>query len=158
MAVEIERKFLVNGESWRALVVRSEEILQGYISREKRCHVRVRTKGGKGILTLKGESSGISRTEFEYEVPLSDAKQMINEFCDVNQIAKIRHTLIHKQQEWVIDEFAGENSRLIMAEVELTDQESHVELPPWVGKEVSDDPRFYNAYLSQNPFNHWQSL
>ncbi|NJL39289.1 MAG: CYTH domain-containing protein [Leptolyngbyaceae cyanobacterium SM1_4_3] len=154
MATEIERKFLVTGEEWRQTAI-GTVYRQGYISSDIRRTVRVRVAGGKGFLTIKGTSVGLVRPEFEYAIPVEDAMLMLDTLCDRPLIEKTRYILKQNNLIWEIDEFAGENQGLIVAEVELTDETQPIELPPWIGPEVSHDPRYFNAALAKNPFTRW---
>jgi len=154
MATEIERKFLVKGDEWRSLA-RGVVYRQGYINTENGCTVRVRLVGTQGYLTLKSPTVGISRTEYEYNIPGEDAREMLETLCDRPQIEKTRYKIPRDGVIWEVDEFAGENQGLIMAEVELTDENQTVELPDWIGKEVSGDRRYFNSYLAQHPFSRW---
>ncbi|MHA1564039.1 MAG: CYTH domain-containing protein [Alphaproteobacteria bacterium] len=154
MAWEIERKFLVKGDEWRKL---GEGVLyrQGYISVAVRSVVRVRTVGKKGCIGIKSLVNDISRREFEYEIPLTDANEMLDTVCMKPLIEKHRYTIRQGELVWEVDEFHGENEGLIVAEVELTDENQPVALPAWVGEEVSGDPKYLNANLVKHPFNQW---
>jgi len=154
MGSEIERKFLVVDQGWRK-GASSVEIRQGYLSSVKERVVRVRTLGEKAFLTIKGVTRGIRRSEYEYEIPLADAREMLDGLCEKPLIEKVRHTLQHGAHTWEVDEFLGDNAGLIVAEVELTHEEAEVELPPWAGQEVSDDPRYFNASLIKAPYKTW---
>lgn len=154
MAVEIERKFLVVGDSWRALGV-GVPYRQGYLLSGGGITVRVRIAGDTGYLTIKGTSSGISRAEFEYAIPLSDATEMLDTLCERPLIEKVRHRIPWQGLLWEVDEFAGANQGLIMAEVELSDPNQIVQLPDWIGEEVSNDPRYFNSYLAKHPYREW---
>ena len=159
MASEIERKFLVIDDAWRE-TSRRLDMRQGYISRQPGRSVRVRTQfdaegAGHAYLTLKGARQGISRPEFEYEISISDAIYMLNQMCEKPVIEKTRHFIDHAGLTWEVDEFHGENAGLIIAEVELEDANQRVELPAWVGKEVTNDNRYYNSQLVQNPYKLW---
>jgi adenylate cyclase len=156
MATEIERKFLVNGDEWRSLST-GTLYRQGYLSTKKSCTVRVRLAGEQGYLTIKGLTEGFSRPEYEYAIPAEDAQEMLDNLCDRPLIEKTRYKIEAAGLIWEVDEFAGENQGLIIAEVELTDANQTLELPSWIGKEVSDDPRYYNANLAQHPFNQWST-
>ncbi|MDX2213567.1 MAG: CYTH domain-containing protein [Oculatellaceae cyanobacterium bins.114] len=153
MAVEIERKFLVKGDEWRSLA-QGTLYRQGYIASGQRT-VRVRIAGDHAYLTIKGGSNGIARSEYEYEIPLVDAIEMLATLCDRPLIEKIRYRLDYQGLLWEIDEFMGENHGLIMAEVELTDVNQVVSLPAWVGEEVSTDVRYFNSNLAKHPFQSW---
>ncbi|MBD2058552.1 CYTH domain-containing protein [Oculatella sp. FACHB-28] len=155
MATEIERKFLVVGDEWRKSAI-GTLYRQGYIFSDVRRTVRVRVAGEKGFLTIKGTAVGLVRPEFEYAIPTEDATLMLDTLCDRPLIEKTRHVLRQGDLTWEIDEFAGENQGLIVAEVELSDENQPVELPSWIGPEVSHDPRYFNAALAKNPFSHWK--
>lgn len=154
MAIEIERKFLVVGDGWRNLAV-GVAYRQGYLVSGNGLSVRVRIAGETGYLTIKGATSGISRSEFEYPIPLSDASEMLKTLCDRPLIEKVRHRISWNGLIWEVDEFAGANQGLIMAEVELTDPNQIVQLPAWIGEEVSHDPRYFNSYLAKHPYKEW---
>jgi adenylate cyclase len=147
MPVEIERKFLVTGDGWQPLSRSSERLLQGYLSRGDRVTVRVRQAGMKAFLTVKGEG-GLARAEFEYEIPLAHAQAMLSELCDPPLIEKIRHEVHFAGLLWQIDVFEGEHAGLVLAEIELTSPDQPLELPPWLGEEVTGDPRYFNANLA----------
>jgi CYTH domain-containing protein len=154
MAREIERKFLVTNTDWKIGAV-GEPYRQGYLSTEKTRVVRVRTAGRRGYLTIKGLTTGISRVEFEYEIPADDAAEMLDDLCVPPLIEKTRYRVRFGGLTWEIDEFHGDNAGLVVAEVELTSPTQAVDLPPWVGREVSDDPRYFNVNLVQHPFTTW---
>ncbi len=153
MAHEIERKFLVESEAWRTGTA-GENIAQGYLSSVPQRTVRVRIKSEKGYLTIKGPTTGLTRAEFEYEIPTDDARHLLT-LCERPPIEKTRHRVEHAGRVWEIDEFHGENEGLIVAEVEVESEDAMVALPPWVGEEVSHDPRYYNSNLMNNPFRSW---
>jgi CYTH domain-containing protein len=154
MAVEIERKFLVQGDSWRQLAS-GVTYRQGYLTSAPGCTVRVRVAGEQGYITIKGATAGISRAEYEYAIPLSDATELLDTLCHRPLIEKTRYRIPQGPIVWEVDEFAGENQGLIVAEVELSDAEQIVDLPEWIGEEVSDDPRYFNANLARHPFKDW---
>jgi len=154
MGTEIERKFLVKGDSWRQGAT-GTVYRQGYLSTVKERTVRERTVGDVGWLTIKGLTRGATRTEFEYAVPLADATQMLNELCEQPLIEKTRYRIPHAGLVWEVDEFAGVNEGLIVAEVELSSEDQQVELPAWVDAEVSGDPRYFNANLVAHPYSRW---
>lgn len=154
MATEIERKFLVKGDEWRSLAV-GNVYRQGYICSDKERSVRVRIIGKEAYLTIKGPSVRNSRAEFEYPIPLEDARQLLDTLCKPPFIEKTRYKIKWGDLIWEIDEFDGENQGLIVAEVELTDENQVVELPEWIGEEVSHDPRYFNVNLSTHPFSRW---
>ncbi len=154
MAQEIERKFLVAGDAWRDL---AEGVVyrQGYLSTDSDRTVRVRTVGAKGTLTVKGITVGATRTEFEYEIPVADADAMLDALCMRPLIEKTRRKIPFDGLVWEVDEFAGDNDGLVVAEVELSHEDQEFELPDWIGEEVTHDPRYYNANLIAHPFNTW---
>jgi CYTH domain-containing protein len=154
MAIEIERKFLVTGDAWKTA---AEGVLyrQGYLSTDKARTVRVRIAGARAFLTVKGLASGIARPEFEYEIPLGDAAAMLDGLCLKPLIEKRRYTLECKGMRWEVDEFFGENRGLVVAEVELDSADQSIELPDWVGREVTDDARYFNSNLIAHPFSQW---
>lgn len=154
MAKEIERKFLVNGDAWRELA-KGIAYRQGYLSTVKERTVRVRTIGDKGFLTVKGISVGVTRAEYEYEISAADANEMLDDLCEKPIIEKNRYKVPIGELTWEIDEFGGVNEGLIVAEVELTDEAQEFERPPWIGEEVSGDPRYFNSNLIANPFTTW---
>jgi adenylate cyclase len=146
--LEIERKFLVNDTINGYLKsVEPKPIRQGYIMDDPSGKtVRVRTKGTKGFLTIKGKTTGISRSEFEYEIPFSDATALLNDFCD-RTLEKDRYAVVHEGKTWDVDVFHGKLEGLIVAEIELGSEDEAFALPAWAEKEVSDDPRYYNVNL-----------
>ncbi|MCL2937858.1 MAG: CYTH domain-containing protein [Trichodesmium sp. MAG_R02] len=154
MAIEIERKFLVRGNGWRNQAV-GKVYRQGYMYTEYGITLRARVVGDRGYLTIKGPRLGNSRAEYEYEIPLKDAEEMLNSLCTSPLIEKVRYQVHHGKFVWEVDEFAGENQGLILAEVELDDENQTVELPEWLGEEVSHDQRYYNSSLSKNPWKNW---
>ena len=154
MATEIERKYLVLEETWRSRAV-GMVFRQGYLSTVKERTVRVRVVGDLGYLTVKGLTVGSVRTEFEYIVPIADAEQMLDELCEQPLIEKTRYVIEENGLTWEIDEFAGANEGLIVAEVELGDESQQVDPPDWVGEEVTNDARYFNANLIAHPFSEW---
>ena len=154
MPKEIERKFLVTGDGWRAKGV-GKRYRQGYLSTVKERTVRVRTVDEKGSITVKGISIGAARSEYEYEIPAADANEMLDRLCERPLIEKMRYRIPMAGVVWEVDEFAGENRGLIVAEVELESEEQQVSLPDWIGREVTDDPRYFNATLVAHPFSRW---
>lgn len=156
MATEIERKFLVDEAAWREYVsgVTPVTIVQGYLHADRNHSVRVRIDDSGARIAIKGPTRGISRTEFEYEIPQSDARELL-EFCLGHLIEKQRFVIDHDGVSWEIDCFAGDNAGLVVAEVELEDPDQQVSLPDWVGREISDRPEYYNANLSQYPYRDW---
>ena len=151
MAEEIERKFLVSGEGWRDAVAGRKRLVQGYLSSNAKATVRIHIADDqKAVLTLKGPAEGISRAEFEYEVPLDDARQML-ELAQPNVVEKVRHLVPHGGLIWEVDVFGGAHAGLVMAEVELASEDQVIDLPGWAGKEVSHDDRYANASLARVP-------
>lgn len=153
MGQEIERKFLVQGDTWRSLAV-GQVYRQGYLPTED-CTVRVRVVGKTGFLTIKGPNVGISRAEFEYEIPAQDALDMMDALCVTPLIEKMRYRVQLNELTWEVDEFMGDNAGLIMAEVELENERQIIDLPEWIGEEVSHDPRYFNSSLAKYPFSQW---
>lgn len=154
MPQEIERKFLVIKDSWRNLA-EGKIYRQGYISIQKTATVRIRVIGNEGYLTIKGPSSKYSRSEFEYPIPIADAQEMLDTLCERPLIEKVRYRVEYGNLIWEIDEFDGDNKGLIVAEVELSDEEQQIDVPDWVGEEVSHDPKYFNSNLVKNPFSQW---
>ena len=154
MAEEIERKYLVAGTGWKNGAT-GTRVLQGYLSRATECTVRVRIAGEKGFLTIKGGNTGITRTEFEYPIPVADAAAMLDALCERPFIEKTRWVSAYEGFVWEVDEFHGENEGLVVAEVELPTAGTKPALPPWVREEVSSDPRYFNANLVKKPFKTW---
>jgi CYTH domain-containing protein len=156
MATEIERKFLIKSDAWRNVVsAPSVHIRQGYLSSVKERTVRVRVADQEAFLTVKGVNVGASRSEYEYAIPLADAEAMLDSLCEPPQIDKTRHRVKHEGIMIEIDEFHGKNAGLILAEVELTDEKQHFAHPDWLGREVTDDPRYFNSNLAQTPVSEW---
>ncbi len=151
MGVEIERKFLVLGDSWREAVIGSSAMRQGYLSTSAKATVRIRiVDDARAFLTLKGPTSGISRAEFEYEVPLDEGRAMLD-MARPHVVEKRRHIVPHAGLTWEVDVFEGAHAGLVMAEVELVSADQAVALPDWAGPEVSHDDRYANASLSRMP-------
>jgi len=156
MAKEVERKFLVHGDDWRDGHV-AIHICQGYLVSAADCTVRVRLKGEAAFLTVKGKAEGITRLEYEYEIPPVDAKEMLARLCLQPYVEKNRYEIVHAGVKWEVDEFLKENEGLIVAEVELEAEDQKIDFPPWVGAEVSRDPRYGNYQLVQHPYAKWGS-
>ena len=154
MATEIERKFLVR-ETGFLTGLTGKAIRQGYIARAGTTLVRVRQKGERGFLTVKAEKNGLARHEFEYEIPAKDAQEMLKLLSLRPAIEKTRYEVDVAGLTWEVDVFEGANAGLLIAEVELDDPDQPFTRPDWAGTEVTGDPRFFNAYLSEKPFRQW---
>lgn len=155
MATEIERKFLVHTMAW----VPSDpgmHFTQGYLNSHKERVVRVRIEGARATLTIKGITTGITRAEFEYAIPVADATAMLATICEHPLIDKHRHVELYGGRRWEIDVFHGDNEGLVVAEVELPSADAALALPPWVGEDVSGDPRYFNSNLLAQPYNTWR--
>ena len=150
---EIERKFLVNSAKWSRMG-EGTKMVQGYLSTDVERTIRVRIAGKKAFLTIKGKPVGIKRVEMEYEIPVSDAKVLLK-MCKNSPVEKTRYLEKRGDVVWEIDEFAGVNRGLLLAEVELKDENQQVDLPNWIEREVSNDSRYFNSYLTQYPFSTW---
>jgi adenylate cyclase len=153
MAKEIERKFLVADDSWRSGSPGCRYI-QGYLSRDPERIVRVRQAGTSAFITIKGITRGTTRQEFEYAIPLSDAEALMK-LCLRPLIEKTRYVLECRGKRWEVDEFHGDNDGLVLAEIELAREDEPVDMPPWIGEEVSHDVRYFNANLVEHPFTRW---
>ncbi|WP_457355807.1 CYTH domain-containing protein [Roseateles sp. P5_D6] len=154
MGIEIERKFLVTGDGWRQPAAAQTRFSQGYLSRDPARTVRVRIAGEQAFLTIKGATQGATRAEFEYEIPLIDARQLLA-LCDGPLVEKIRHLCLHEGMTWEVDEFLGANAGLVVAEIELAAEGQVFARPDWLGAEVTGDGRYVNANLAVNPFTRW---
>lgn len=155
MGQEIERKFLLKSNSWKEGAF-GDYYCQGYLSSQKERTVRVRIIGEQGYLTIKGPSKGASRMEFEYQIDFNEAKTMLEELCEQPLIEKYRYKIQQDQFIWEIDEFLGKNQGLIIAEIELEHENQKYPKPDWLGKEVTNDPRYFNSNLVSNPFSTWK--
>jgi adenylate cyclase len=156
MGTEIERKFLVKDETLAFLGgAAGKKILQGYISSSDHVSVRVRTKGDKAYMTVKGPTNGISRDEFEYEIPLGDAVEMLDKVCPAGKVLKTRYEIPRGGHVWEVDVFEGENEGLVVAEIELGGADEAFERPDWLGDEVSHDHRYLNSLLAVTPYKNW---
>ncbi len=154
MGREIERKYLVKSDAWKA-GAKGAVYRQGYLSSIKERVVRVRTIEDKGFLTIKGITQGVSRSEFEYEISVEDANVMLDNICEKPLIEKKRYKIPVEGLVFEVDEFFGENAGLVVAEVELEDEKQKVDLPEWIGAEVSGDPRYFNSNLIRHPYTKW---
>lgn len=155
MAIEIERKFLVRSNRWRNLVQPGKRYQQGYLWSDPVRTVRARIAGDRAFLTIKGQTDGLARSEYEYEIPVIDATEMLATLCVSPPIDKVRYRLPCAEGCWEIDEFFGSNAGLIVAEIELDRPDQPVQLPDWIGEEVSHDPRYRNSALADRPFSTW---
>lgn len=155
MGVEIERKFLVDAGLWEKLnKPAGVPFKQGYITKDATCTLRVRATDRHGYITIKGKSEGFSRKEYEYTIPVSEARELIAHFAK-SSVEKTRYCIDFAGKTWEVDVFEGDNAGLLMAEIELDDEQETFDLPPWVTAEVTDDKRYYNSYLSEHPFTAW---
>ena len=155
MGKEIERKYLVQGTEFKTLA-QGTSYRQGYLSTVKERTVRVRTIADKGFLTIKGVTVGATRAEYEYEIPVAEANDMLSNLCEKPLIEKNRYKIPFAGLTWEVDEFFGDNDGLIVAEVELTSEDQKIERPTWVGQEVTSDTRYFNSNLTKNPFKNWK--
>lgn len=155
MAVEIERKFLIDLQKLGKLE-NGLDIKQGYIKTIDNTVVRVRVKGTKGFITIKGENVGASRLEFEYEISLEEANEMLEKVCSKPIIDKTRYEIKHDKHLWEIDVFYGDNVGLVVAEVEIQSEDEEVLLPSWIKEEVTGDIRYYNNQLMETPYKDWK--
>ena len=155
MATEIEKKFLVLNEDWRGIVESDMKIVQAYLATNEFSSTRIRIQDDKANINIKSATLGITRTEFEYAIPVDDAQSMIDDLCIKPVIEKTRYTVKHMQHLWEIDVFSGENEGLVVAEVELSSSDEAFEKPSWIGEEVSNDTRYYNVCLVDNPYKTW---
>lgn len=154
MAIEIERKFLVKNNIWRSLATGCL-YRQGYLPSQNLTTIRVRTVGDQGYLTIKGKNTGMSRLEFEYEIPLTDANELLENLCQTPLIEKYRYCIAWGNHTWEVDEFLGQNQGLIVAEVELKHETEAIAIPDWIGQEVTGDRRYYNVNLAKIPYSQW---
>jgi CYTH domain-containing protein len=154
MGTEIERKFLLRNDTWKKLA-KGTYYRQGYLNSHKERTVRVRTIDETGFLTIKGISVGATRMEYEYEIPVEDARVLLKELCEKPIIEKNRYKIEFAGFIWEVDEFFGENKGLIVAEIELESEDQQFEKPDWIGEEVGDDSRYFNSSLIKNPFSSW---
>jgi len=156
MGKEIERKFLIDQQKWDALNKPAGKVFrQGYLVSTPEKTVRVRTTAGNAWLTIKGISVGASRLEYEYEIPLEEATELLDHFAE-SELAKTRYLIDHAGKTWEVDVFAGDNAGLVVAEIELNSEDESFELPDWIGLEVTEDQRYYNSNLTQHPYKSWR--
>lgn len=154
MPVEIERKFLIANTDWKENISEEVPIKQGYLSVTPERTIRVRTKGDKGYLTIKGKTINTTRAEYEYEIPLSEALELLG-LCNKPLIEKTRYHVVTNGNLWEVDVFEGDNEGLIVAEIELENEAQEIILPNWIGEEVSHQNRYFNSQLSHTPFKNW---
>ena len=155
MALEIERKFLVNKAAWAAEMKPAGDFYhQAYLLTDPNKTIRVRLSRNEAYLTIKGKVEGATRQEFEYQIPQTDAQELLDNYTETGLI-KTRYKIMHEGKLWEIDEFAGENEGLIIAEIELTSEDEKFALPPFVSEEVTGQEKYYNSHLSVNPFRNW---
>ena len=155
MSFEIERKFLVRGNDWRALVSSQTTIRQAYLASSAKSSTRIRIRGdGTATLTIKSRPADLRRLELEYPIPALQAEALM-QLREGSIIEKTRHVVPHGSLAWEIDVFAGDNLGLIIAEIELTDVDQPIDVPSWIGREVTAQPQYYNSFLVQQPFNSW---
>ena len=155
VAYEIERKFLVASDAWRNNGAEGKRYRQGYLINSEGCTVRVRLSGKDAWLTVKGARVGLTRPEFEYRIPVSDAEAMLLMLCDGALVEKTRYRVPHGAHVWEVDAFHGDNAGLILAEIELGNETEPFERPGWLGEEVTSDPRYYSGHLAKESFSGW---
>lgn len=155
MGKEIERKFLIKYSEWNELQKTSgKHLRQGYLLSDPEKTIRVRTADEHAWITIKGKSVGATRLEYEYEIPLQDGIELLSNFAE-SPLEKVRHEIINQSKTWEVDVFLGDNAGLIVAEIELESEDEGIDLPNWVGEEVTGDIRYYNSNLIKNPFKTW---
>lgn len=155
MGVEIERKFLVHKNKWDSFTKPKKDFYrQGYLFSDSNKTIRVRQTNDKGYITIKGSVIGLSRPEFEYEIPKADAEELLNQFS-VSELIKVRYKILFKNKIWEVDEFLGDNLGLIVAEIELKHENEQFEMPDWIANEVTDDNKYYNSCLAKTPYCNW---
>jgi len=157
VGVEIERKFLVEGDAWRTLG-EATLLRQGYLSTDAARTVRVRIDGEQAFLTIKGKSVGASRGEWEYPIPVSEAAELLDNLCQQPLVEKFRHRIASGPHTWEVDEFLGANAGLVVAEIELASEDEAFEKPDWLGREVTGDARYFNSNLIRQPYSQWKDL
>ena len=156
MGIEIERKFLMNPEKWEQVEKPVGEFYrQGYLLTDPTKTIRVRQTSEQGFLTIKGISVGATRKEYEYEIPLEEAKELLDQFS-VAELSKIRYKISIGNHVWEVDEFSGKNAGLIVAEIELTSEDEDFEIPDWIGREVTGAEKYYNSNLVTEPYEDWK--
>jgi len=156
VALEIERKFLLRSEAWRALARSRVLMRQGYLSSNNHSSIRVRIAGDDAWLNLKAKRSTRTRLEFEYPIPRDDADEILRDLCSGPLVEKYRHEIVAGPHVWEIDEFLGDNAGLIVAEIELGSEDEPFDRPQWLGAEVTEDERYYNFNLAKRPYREWK--
>ena len=157
MGQEIERKFLINHSKWLKVEKPiGNHFRQGYLLTDPTKTIRVRQTSEKGFLTIKGLSVGATRLEYEYEIPIDEAKELLNNFV-VSELSKIRYNIIFEGKLWEVDEFLGDNLGLIVAEIELKSEDEKFEIPDWIDREVTSEEKYYNSNLTLEPYRNWNS-
>ena len=163
MPVEIERKYLLRNDDWKLSADQGTNYVQGYLVGAEvgaevgsgAASVRVRIEGEKAFINIKSATLGIYRREYEYPIPVEEARELLDTLCEHPLVVKVRYIVVYHDLEWEIDVFEAENAGLLVAEVELMSENQKIELPPWCGQEVSEDPRYYNVNLGKRPFSTW---
>ena len=155
MPIEIERKFLLTNNNWRNHVKTSYRIRQGYMGEIDKASVRIRVQDEKANINIKSATLSMRRMEYEYEIPLDEALEMLDQLCKQPQVDKTRYIVEQGKFKWEIDEFYAENEGLLVAEIELDDEQEKFDKPEWLGQEVTEDPRYYNVNLIKHPFKSW---
>ena len=155
MAIEIERKFLVNSNQWKASVVRQSDVRQGYLATGEHSSIRVRIGAQSAELNIKSLTQGVRRNEYEYPIPLEDAEQILDRLCTKPLIEKTRYYVEFAGKLWEVDRFSGANDGLVIAEIELAYEDEVFDKPDWVGEEVTEDLRYNNVSLVIHPFKDW---
>lgn len=156
MATEIERKFLVCSEAWRGQVEHSERYVQGYLASTASSSIRVRVSDERAWLNIKRATPGVQRSEYEYPIPINDAREVLDHLCEGHLIEKTRYPVRYAGSRWEVDVFEGDNAGLTVAEIELDSPEQLFDRPPWLGEEISHDQRYYNNMLSTHPYKGWE--
>lgn len=155
MIIEIEHKYLVKHELWKQIVPdKSVPIKQAYLSKDPEKTIRIRVAGEQGFITIKGKTVGAGRPEYEYEIPLEEASDLIGKFCN-NLIEKTRHYVLYENKTWEVDVFEGLNTGLIVAEIELNSEDEQYEKPHWIDRDVTTDRKYANSNLVVNPYSNW---
>jgi adenylate cyclase len=155
MAMEIERKFLVAGDGWKQGNPQGRHYRQGYLPTDSSAAIRIRVSSDRGWITIKKRESNLARREYEYEIPLNEAAEIMDELCLKPLIEKTRYKVPWETKIWEIDVFSGENEGLVVAEIELDSEEDTFAKPPWLGEEITHDPRYLNVNLARHPFCRW---